>query len=235
MAFQHTAARRRLPANSSVAPTRSVSTHSRPKAAALRLRAARMVGWFQHTAARRRLLHRSGGNVFIGMVSTHSRPKAAVCAFFGVLVSMTVSTHSRPKAAARSTGHNRPSRVFQHTAARRRLVTADSSYQSHAVFQHTAARRRLTITIRRTKTRGSFNTQPPEGGWIAYDFLRLASNVSTHSRPKAAGARFLALISSRKFQHTAARRRLVALAQSARLPGQFQHTAARRRLGPQSF
>ena len=54
--FQHTAARRRLPANGDVDMAgMSVSTHSRPKAAAkttgLRARSA----VFQHTAARRRL------------------------------------------------------------------------------------------------------------------------------------------------------------------------------------
>ena len=33
----------------------------------------------------------------------------------------------------------------------------------------------------------SFNSQPPEGGWIDVDQTRILSNVSTHSRPKAAG------------------------------------------------
>ena len=35
----------------------------------------------------------------------------------------------------------------------------------------------------------SFNTQPPEGGWeILYRFFVIDVNVSTHSRPKAAGS-----------------------------------------------
>ena len=54
-----------------------------------------------------------------------------------------------------------------------------------------------------------FNTQPPEGGW---------------------GEGLLNLFGCGRFQHTAARRRLVSLVQ-VRLPQtRFQHTAARRRL-----
>ena len=57
--------------------------------------------------------------------------------------------------------------LFQHTAARRRLgVCAPFPFQ-HTAFQHTAARRRLdTVAIE----------------------LNLLVSVSTHSRPKAAGA-----------------------------------------------
>ena len=33
----------------------------------------------------------------------------------------------------------------------------------------------------------SFNTQPPEGGWGDRRIVEAAFNVSTHSRPKAAG------------------------------------------------
>ena len=55
-----------------------------------------------------------------------------------------------------------------------------------------------------------FNTQPPEGGWH-YDlhFRAVYDDVSTHSRPKAAGT--VAVTSECDldlFQHTAARRRL---------------------------
>ena len=55
--------------------------------------------------------------------------------------------------------------LFQHTAARRRLDSSDGG--------------RLFITC--------FNTQPPEGGWEIFRFHLSFSNVSTHSRPKAAG------------------------------------------------
>ena len=55
---------------------------------------------------------------------------------------------------------------FQHTAARRRLEFMIDLNQSIEKFQHTAARRRLEIT--------------------AYG-LGSGHDVSTHSRPKAAG------------------------------------------------
>ena len=59
----------------------------------------------------------------------------------------------------------------------------------------------------------SFNTQPPEGGWRE-STIKASGNraiVSTHSRPKAAGS-FLSAFAKAPtvFQHTAARRRLVA-------------------------
>ena len=78
-----------------------------------------------------------------------------------------VSTHSRPKAAGFFTASMRLAfSWFQHTAARRRL---DQPFHSTAVvtqFQHTAARRRLG------RRRGC---------------IRRRLQVSTHSRPKAAG------------------------------------------------
>ena len=58
-----------------------------------------------------------------------------------------------------------------------------------------------------------FNTQPPEGGWGAQVQAFCHSRaVSTHSRPKAAGSRYpmRSLPKWNQFQHTAARRRLAA-------------------------
>ena len=41
----------------------------------------------------------------------------------------------------------------------------------------------------------SFNTQPPEGGWLTERIrVTLINNVSTHSRPKAAGLSLLELL-----------------------------------------
>ena len=80
---------------------------------------------------------------------------------------------------------------FQHTAARRRLGNDGKGFRPVGGFQHTAARRRLGCkpgreavaakvsthsrpkaagqrAARRAATRGSFNTQPPEGGWLSY-------------------------------------------------------------------
>ena len=39
----------------------------------------------------------------------------------------------------------------------------------------------------RSNTWNCFNTQPPEGGWNKWQFNGKALEVSTHSRPKAAG------------------------------------------------
>ena len=79
-----------------------------------------------------------------------------------------------------------------------------------------------------------FNTQPPEGGWfVAGEDALEGDDVSTHSRPKAAGSvsdSFIFL--GPKFQHTAARRRLDKAGKEAERLAKFQHTAARRRLGP---
>ena len=75
--FQHTAARRRLRAIFPNVELESVSTHSRPKAAAL-------------------IDGNGAGSV---NVSTHSRPKAAGGAGLKLWNDKGVSTHSRPKAA----------------------------------------------------------------------------------------------------------------------------------------
>ena len=144
---------------------------------------------------------------------------------------------------------------FQHTAARRRLVSLPAATAFPVAFQHTAARRRLVahaadvrlpvfvsthsrpkaagpLPHRRMRRPKRFNTQPPEGGWREAEIIRR----------RDAG-----------FQHTAARRRLDAdhaaecavcgfntqppeggwLAISCEIfdTQAFQHTAARRRLG----
>ena len=168
------------------------------------------------------------------MVSTHSRPKAAG-AFRTVLgTEQQVSTHSRPKAAGYLMFCNRFFFVcfntqppeggwmpfehqsviilkFQHTAARRRLEILLCRTHWSLMFQHTAARRRLETNRYIGNLMVSFNTQPPEGGWLCTSSLacimkmfqhtaarrRLGVGitiegmnciVSTHSRPKAAGA-----------------------------------------------
>ena len=55
----------------------------------------------------------------------------------------------------------------------------------------------------------SFNTQPPEGGWVLAGSAVVGSDVSTHSRPKAAGeVQVSGWQDWYTFQHTAARRRL---------------------------
>ena len=98
--------------------------------------------------------------------------------------------------------------MFQHTAARRRLVHDSiasvkiTTVSTHSrpkaaggdwmaqirllLFQHTAARRRLARFVEAHHSCAGFNTQPPEGGCCITDDLWLVYKVSTHSRPKAA-------------------------------------------------
>ena len=165
--FQHTAARRRLGSNyRSNLHTASVSTHSRPKAAGRISRISRISRRFQHTAARRRL----------------------------ALLQKEIFHDYQ----------------FQHTAARRRLESTKNTAGQTSEFQHTAARRRLAPPSPCICSTACFNTQPPEGGWtisrvgivnsilfqhtaarrrLVFDFSQaeFSVQVSTHSRPKAAG------------------------------------------------
>ena len=56
------------------------------------------------------------------------------------------------------------------------------------MFQHTAARRRLGVNhLLKRLWKHCFNTQPPEGGWNDKGEKHAVGDVSTHSRPKAAG------------------------------------------------
>ena len=54
-------------------------------------------------------------------------------------------------------------------------------------FQHAAARRRLAPVSQVLNLRAGFNTQPPEGGWAETEAALSTEQVSTRSRPKAAG------------------------------------------------
>ena len=56
--------------------------------------------------------------------------------------------------------------AFQHTAARRRLVSKRMFMTSPSMFQHTAARRRLGNRAVHGVNGAGFNTQPPEGGCV---------------------------------------------------------------------
>ena len=87
---------------------------------------------FQHTAARRRLAIQSSlvRHSIIGVVSTHSRPKAAAGLAQTRVARAIVSTHSRPKAAARRAAIAFGDASFQHTAARRRLVSNSQYWQA---------------------------------------------------------------------------------------------------------
>ena len=145
--------------------------------------------------------------------------------------------------------------MFQHTAARRRLVGIFLKLLTVAVFQHTAARRRLVSygsiastlidvsTHSRPKAAGMsrspakavcpcFNTQPPEGGWhCGSDRIYFAPTVSTHSRPKAAGwpSAWLKRLNNCFNTQPPEGGWFPNILACDELP-EFQHTAARRRL-----
>ena len=100
-------------------------------------------------------------------VSTHSRLKAAGskgCERNGEFT--LVSTHSRLKAAGR---------LFAAALVR------------HIVSTHSRLKAAGTGTVRQMNDPGSFNTQPPEGGWHLPYLFAQSWSVSTHSRLKAAG------------------------------------------------
>ena len=79
--------------------------------------------------------------------------------------------------------------MFQHTAARRRLDKSESQHQKFKKFQHTAARRRLVL---QNITEGaskevSTHSRPKAAGSVEIVAETREAVVSTHSRPKAAG------------------------------------------------
>ena len=125
--------------------------------------------------------------------------------------SITVSTHSRPKAAGFLTLKSSIFCEFQHTAARRRLgLRVNRVHDVQQVSTHSRPKAAGPAVFGVRPAARGFNTQPPEGGWVVEKFLshhihgfqhtaarrRLAlkdtqfvisTDVSTHSRPKAAG------------------------------------------------
>ena len=123
--------------------------------------------------------------------------------------------------------------VFQHTAARRRLhAMGIPLHYGINMFQHTAARRRLLISEGEIEgLADGFNTQPPEGGCLVKKNPSSAK-VCFNTQPPEGGCLLTgnAIAQDGKFQHTAARRRLLMMPQLQRFLLVFQHTAARRRL-----
>ena len=155
-------------------------------------------------------------------VSTHSRPKAAGKRKRLELRFRHVSTHSRPKAAETRSSVSLCFFMFQHTAARRRL----GDHSSHL------SRRGRVSTHSRPKAADkgvpfdvvsldvSTHSRPKAAGQnrgvaMAYPV------VSTHSRPKAAASALANTPPARRFQHTAARRRLPTAAGRSRARCRF--------------
>ena len=121
---------------------------------------------FQHTAARRRLANRIVRDKYNAVVSTHSRPKAAGRQNSQMRQRIRVSTHSRPKAAGGALiGSNSDDWGFNTQPPEGGWKLLNVSLWLYRLFQHTAARRRLDISRFQTACQRGFNTQPPEGGW----------------------------------------------------------------------
>ena len=83
--------------------------------------------------------------------------------------------------------------MFQHTAARRRLGTVFKifAFCEHGFNTQPPEGGWVNLFLYYHTTTG-FNTQPPEGGWIQPTLFHAdRHNVSTHSRPKAAGQAYL--------------------------------------------
>ena len=99
----------------------AVSTHSRPKAAD-GYKATLRHGCSFNTQPPEGGCRVSKRDRYSSSVSTHSRPKAAVLGGYLSSLSRSVSTHSRPKAAAIACQNSSMEMLFQHTAARRRLM-----------------------------------------------------------------------------------------------------------------
>ena len=120
--------------------------------------------------------------------------------------------------------------MFQHTAARRRLLhifiilrditgfntqppeggCAPNGIVELLLGVSTHSRPKAAVPpVFHNRQSPSFNTQPPEGGCPYSLAVILILAVSTHSRPKAADFQSLASFRYSAFQHTAARRRLL--------------------------
>ena len=123
--------------------------------------------------------------------------------------------------------------MFQHTAARRRLGLGGRCWRWHdLVSTHSRPKAAGSTTGFTLCDAEGFNTQPPEGGWMAWQTAWLGWITFQHT---AARRRLDPTVDERSaaywFQHTAARRRLAAMSGRSECIMWFQHTAARRRLG----
>ena len=130
--FQHTAARRRLAANRPKPKLRKSFNTQPPEGGWFAASAVCVLyGLFQHTAARRRLDTEFVVQYSELLVSTHSRPKAAGCYIFCHVAHFACFNTQPPEGGWRLTLNNQKEKtMFQHTAARRRLVEIQKRYES---------------------------------------------------------------------------------------------------------
>ena len=188
---------------------------------------------FQHTAARRRLGTRRQQQP-MGTLCFNTQPPEGGWEFPACVRQVICSFNTQPPEGGWVIidihGYNIA--LFQHTAARRRLAGVGKNTAQILLFQHTAARRRLVTVLRNKKSSNNVSTHSrPKAAGKLLDARHASPFVSTHSRPKAAGCMKLSVMARRcRFQHTAARRRLGTYSHGTHPHQEFQHTAARRRL-----
>ena len=146
---------------------------------------------FQHTAARRRLRFYIGTSEDVGKFQHTAARRRLLFGLFTTLQTILVSTHSRPKAAALP-DFERPDYWWVSTHSRPKAAANDA-----AIVQATTT---------------CFNTQPPEGGCMESPSL-LDTLYGFNTQPPEGGCKLLVLplMTKHKFQHTAARRRLLLL------------------------
>ena len=146
---------------------------------------------FQHTAARRRLdrrrRHRGGSIRF-----QHTAARRRLVGRFRCLsLLILVSTHSRPKAAGCGfTRRYADTSCFNTQPPEGGWLIGGSMLYLINTFQHTAARRRLVKPRRHFLflCQVSTHSRPKAAGLFGL-YLNRDKAVSTHSRPKAAGHR----------------------------------------------
>ncbi|EFC86903.1 hypothetical protein NEIMUCOT_06682 [Neisseria mucosa ATCC 25996] len=123
-----------------------------------------------------------------------------------------VSTHSRPKAAGSTDAYTGGSiHGFNTQPPEGGWMPCGESVGTDWVSTHSRPKAAGGSLYGLNTACSCFNTQPPEGGWVRTCRKGLCTAVSTHSRPKAAGAGDRFYQWQMQFQHTAARRRLVAV------------------------
>ena len=128
----------------------------------------------------------------------------------GILVRCIVSTHSRPKAAGPlNVAWLCLTVVSTHSRPKAAGCVKTRLYIPPIVSTHSRPKAAGCLVDHFEKKKRCFNTQPPEGGWFG---------ACKRARK------------GRRFQHTAARRRLERRIKIKRRIKRFQHTAARRRL-----
>ena len=193
MWFQHTAARRRLD----------------PFWHGIKFKAM-----FQHTAARRRLVNAPPSKLSAICVSTHSRPKAAGLEEYGQARCPSAGFNTQPPEGGWHSVliHQLQFDCFNTQPPEGGWAVSAMSAPVMAVSTHSRPKAAGNGADTTLKQASGFNTQPPEGGWKrAYAFERAFLRFNT--QPPEGGWTILQfqVFLNRRFQHTAARRRLAHL------------------------